>query len=154
MSSLGKEILNALGIVAGILIPGTSKSTTSLTSTLQQELANWGGQAAKDLASKLALDTTMTGPAKVFAIAQALVETAVANGIKGDEKILFAVALDVAQAAYRSIVPNIETDIVALASAFTANPLVGVAAELVGSTVQALLTKWGGPSPTSAALAA
>lgn len=145
--SLGKDILHVLGVVAGILIPGASKSAANLTHTLQQDVADWGGAAAKDLAQKLSLDPSLTGAEKVFAIAKALVETARAKGIKADEDLLFAVLLDVAQAAYRATLPNIESGLVALAAAFSANPLVGVAAQLVGAEVEKLAEKWGGPEP-------
>jgi hypothetical protein len=86
-----------------------------------------------------------------FAIARALVETAEAKGIKADADILFAVLLDVAQAAYRATLPNFDSAIVAVAAAFSTNPLVGIIADLVGETVEALLQKWGGPSPASTA---
>jgi len=147
--SIGKDILRVLGIIAGIFIPGSSKDATNLTHTIQQEVADWAGVAAKDLASKLALDPTLTGAEKIFAITKALVETAIDKGVKADADLLFAVLLDVAQAAYRATLPNFTNDIVALAAAFSSNPLVGVAAELVGETVTGLLTKWGGPSSSS-----
>jgi ribonuclease PH len=91
----------------------------------------------------------MSGAEKVFAIARALVQTATEKGVKADADILFTVLLDVAQAAYRASLPNIEGAIVALAAAFTTNPLVGTVAELVGEEVQSLLTRWGSPSPAS-----
>jgi hypothetical protein len=78
----------------------------------------------------------MSGPQKVFAIVDALVATAGKDGFKGDLKVLGTVAVDIAQAAYRAAEPSFSSDIVALASALTANPLVAVAAELVGSVVQ------------------
>ncbi len=117
-------------------IPGASASTTNLTHTVQQELAKLYGAAATDLAKKLAVDIGMSGPNKVFAITKALVAAAQRDGFKGDLKILGDVALDVAQAAYRAIEPNIGSDTIALASALTANPLVAVAAELVAPAVQ------------------
>lgn len=152
--SLGKDIAKVLGIIAGIFIPGANKDATNLTHTIQQDVADWAGAAAKDLAAKLALDTTgMSGADKIWAIAKALVETAEAKGIKADADILFAVLLDVAQAAYRASLPNFETAIVAVAAAFSSNPLVGTIAELVGETVEALVEKWGGPSPSSTGIA-
>ena len=81
----------------------------------------------------------IVGSDKVFAIGKGIVATAEKDGFKGDLKILGDVVLDIAQAAYRAIEPNIGSDIVALASALTANPLVSVAAELVSPVVQAKL---------------
>lgn len=115
--SIGSTLKKVLGFVAGILIPGASESTTDLTHAIQQELATAFGQAAKELAQKLALDTTgMSGPDKVFAITRALIATAEAQGIKADLNIIGAVALDVAQAAFRATLPNLESGLVALAS--------------------------------------
>ena len=96
----------------------------------------------------------MTGAEKIFSIGKALVQTAIDKGVKADADVLFAVLLDVAQAAYRATLPNIETEIVAIASAFSANPLVGVVAQLVGSEVETLIEKWGGPSPSSTGVTA
>jgi hypothetical protein len=48
--SLGKEIAKVLGIIAGIFIPGSSKDANTLTHTIQQDVANWAGAAAQDLA--------------------------------------------------------------------------------------------------------
>jgi hypothetical protein len=102
MMRIGSTLKRVLGFVAGILIPGASAEVTDLTHTVQQEIADALGAAAADLAQKLKLDTTgMTGPQKVFAITLALVATAIEQGIKADEAILTAVALDLAQAAYR-----------------------------------------------------
>ncbi len=56
--------------------------------------------------------------------------------MKADADTIFSVVLDVAQAAYRATLSNIGSYIGAVAAAFSANPLVGVAAELVGETVQ------------------
>lgn len=137
--SLKSSLLHALGVVAGILIPGASASTTDLTHRVQQELADLYGAAAAKMAEELKLDTTgLSGPEKVFAINKALVATALRDGFKGDAKILGHVTLDIAQAAYRKTEPNIDSDIVALATSLTANPLVLVAAELVGNVVQKL----------------
>ena len=136
--SIGSELRSVLGIVLGILIPGTSASTTNLTTTIQNEIAKVYGEAATAMAKELSLDTTgMSGPDKVFAIVKALVATAEANGFKGDLKVFGDVAVDIAQAAYRASEPTFGSDIVALASALTANPLVTVAATLVGQVVQA-----------------
>jgi len=118
--SIGSTLKKVLGFVAGILIPGASKDTTDLTAAIQQELADAFGKAATDMAAKLALDTTgMTGAQKVFAITNALVATAESQGIKADVSIITAVALDVAQAAYRATLTNFESGLVALASAIT-----------------------------------
>ena len=118
--SIGSTLKKVLGFVAGILIPGASKDTTDLTAAIQQELADAFGKAATDMAAKLALDTTgMTGAQKVFAITNALVATAAAQGIKADVSIITAVALDVAQAAYRKTLTNFESGLVALASSIT-----------------------------------
>lgn len=153
--SLGKDIAKVLGIIVGIFIPGTNKDASNLTHTIQQDVADWAGAAAKDLAAKLALDTSsMSGADKIWAITKALVETAETKGVKADADILFAVLLDVAQAAYRASLPNFETAIVAVAAAFSSNPLVGTIAELVGETVEALVEKWGGPSPSSTGVTA
>ena len=118
--SIGSTLKKVLGFVAGILIPGTSADTTNLTAAIQQELADAFGQAATELAQKLALDTTgMSGPDKVFAITKALIATAESQGIKADVSIVTAVALDVAQAAYRATITNLESGLVALAAAIT-----------------------------------
>jgi hypothetical protein len=115
--SLSSTLNKVLSFVAGILIPGSSESTTDLTHAIQQELATAFGQAAKDLAEKLALDTTgMSGPDKVFAIVKALVATGEAQGIKADIDSIGAVALDVAQAAYRTTLLNLGSGLIALAS--------------------------------------
>lgn len=135
--SIGSTLKHVLGIVAGILIPGASRTATDLTHSVQQELADLYGEAAAKMAAELKLDTTsMSGPEKVFAITKAIIATTVRDGFKGDLKILGDVALDVAQAAYRKAEPNFETAIVALATSLSANPLVMVAAELVGGAVQ------------------
>jgi len=135
--SIGSELKNVLGIVLGILIPGASTSATNLTTTIQNELAKVYGTAATAMAAQLKLDTTgMSGPDKVFAIVKALVATAEADGFKGDLTVLGDVMVDLAQAAYRASEPTFGSDIVALASALTANPLVTIAAELVGQVVQ------------------
>ena len=135
--SIGSTLKHALGIVEGILIPGASAHTTNLVHAVQEELAKLYGEAAAKLAAELQLDTTgMTGEQKLFAIGDAIVATALRDGIKADAKILKDVALDVAQAAYRSIEPNIGSDIIALAAAISANPLVTVAAELVAPVAQ------------------
>lgn len=140
--SIGSTLKHVLGIVAGILIPGASTSTTDLTHSVQQEIADLFGAAAKDLAAKLALDTTgMSGPDKVFAIVKALVAAAEAQGFKGDLKILGDVVVDVAQAAYRASEPSFGADIIALAAALSANPLVAIGAELVAPVVQAAADK-------------
>ena len=151
--SIGSTLEKVLGFIAGILIPGASADTTSLIHSIQQDVADWAGAAAKDLAAKLSVDPTMTGAEKIFAVTTALVQTAISKGIKADEDVLFSVLLDVAQAAYRATVPTIAADIVALASTLTANPLVGTIAELVGDEVQKLVTQWGGPSPSSTGIA-
>ena len=118
--SIGSTLKKVLGFVAGILIPGASADTTDLTAAIQQELADAFGKAATDMAAKLALDTTgMTGAQKVFAITNALVATAESQGIKADVSIVTAVALDVAQAAYRATITNLESGLVALAAAIT-----------------------------------
>jgi hypothetical protein len=118
--SIGSTLKKVLGFVAGILIPGTSEDTTNLTAAIQQELATAFGQAATEMAQKLAVDTTgMSGPDKVFAITKALIATAESQGIKADVSIITAVALDVAQAAYRATLTNFESGLVALASAIT-----------------------------------
>ena len=123
--------------------------------TIQQDVANWAGVAAKDLAAKLALDVTgMSGADKVWAITKALVETAIAKGVKADADVLFSVLLDVAQAAYRASEPNFENAIVGLAAAFSSNPLVGTITELVGETVQALADRQAAKSSTQVAQAA
>ncbi|WP_242140887.1 hypothetical protein [Sphingomonas sp. TREG-RG-20F-R18-01] len=135
--SIGSTLKHILGFVAGILIPGASQDTTTLTHSVQQHLADLYGAAAAKMAAELKLDTTgMSGPDKVFAITKALVATAQRDGFKGDLTVLGHVAVDIAQSAFRSIEPNIGADIVALASALTANPLVNVAAELVGGIAQ------------------
>lgn len=135
--SLKSTFLHAIGAIAGILIPGASASTTQLTHSVQQHLADLYGEAARDMAARLKLDTTgMSGPDKVFAITKALVATAQRDGFKGDVKVLGDVCLDIAQAAYRASEPNIGAAIVALASALSANPLVRLAAGLVGDVAQ------------------
>jgi len=118
--NVASTLKKVLGFVAGILIPGASADTTDLTAAIQQELADAFGKAATDMAAKLALDTTgMTGAQKVFAITNALVATAESQGIKADVSIVTAVALDVAQAAYRATITNLESGLVALAAAIT-----------------------------------
>lgn len=137
--SLKSTLGHVLGLVIGILIPGADAKTVDLTTSIQQEIANLYGQAAADMAEKLKLDTTgMSGPDKVFAIAKALVATAQRDGFKGDVSLLGTVVLDVAQAAYRKTLPTIGTDIVALAHELSSNPLVLVAATLVGEEIDHL----------------
>ncbi|MDH7640528.1 hypothetical protein [Sphingomonas oryzagri] len=137
--SVASTLKKVLGFVAGILIPGTSEGTTDLTHAIQQELATAFGQAAKDLAAKLSIDTTgMSGPDKVFAITKALIATAEAQGIKADINIIGAVALDVAQAAYRATLPNLESGLVALASAIESAGGLKLAATLVVDGIEAL----------------
>ena len=136
--SLGSTLSHVLGVVLGVLIPGASKSTTNLTTEVQNELAAVFGEAAADLAEKLKLDTTgMSGADKVFAIKDAMVEAAKAQGFKGDVKLLGTVLLDVAQAAYRKVEPEIGNGIIALAAALTANPLVTVGVDALAAFVQA-----------------
>lgn len=135
--SIGITLKHVLGIVAGILIPGASRTATDLTHSFQPELADLYGAAAAKMADELKLDTTgMSAPEKVFAITKARVATAERDGFKGDLKILGDVALDVAQAAYRKAEPGFETALVTLATSLSANPLVLVAAELVAGVVQ------------------
>jgi hypothetical protein len=135
--SIGSTLTHALGIVLSILIPGTSTKDADLTHVVQQDLAKLYGVAARDMAQELKLDTTgMSGPDKVFAITKAIVETHVAAGFKGDVQILEAVALDVAQTAYRASLSNFGAAIVALAAGFSTNPIVAVAASLIGSEAQ------------------
>ena len=138
--SLGSTIGHVLGIVAGFLIPGANKGTANLTAAVQQELADKMGDAATDLAERLKTDTTgMTGMQKVFAISNAMIEEAKSQGFKGDVKILEAVALDVAQAAYRkSIEPEIAAGITAIAAALHASPLVMVGVGILAQYVQGL----------------
>ena len=135
--SVGSTLKHVLGIVAGILIPGASADTTNLTHSIQQKLADLYGEAARKMAEALKLDTTgMSGPDKIFAITKAIVATARQDGFAGDVMLLETVALDVAQSAYRASEPNIGAAIVALAHALTSNPLINVAAQLVGDVVQ------------------
>lgn len=146
--SIGSTLKHVLGFIAGILIPGASTTTTNLTHSVQQHLADLYGAAAAKMAADLKVDTSgMSGMDKIFAITKALVDTAVRDGFKGDLKVLGDVMLDVAQSAYRSIEPSIGADIVALASALSANPLVVTAATLVGDLVQSQLDSipWGAP---------
>lgn len=134
--SIGSTLKHVLGFVAGILIPGASEKTTNLTHSIQQHIADLYGPAAAAMAKELKLDTSLTGARKVFAIRDALVATAKRDGFKGDVKVFGHLALDVAQAAFLKEEPNIGADIVALASALTANPLVLVATNLVSEVVQ------------------
>jgi hypothetical protein len=137
--SLGSTLKKVLGFVAGILIPGGSESTTDLTHAIQQELANAFGQAAKELAAKLAVDTTgMSGPDKVFAITKALIATAEAQGVKADINIIGAVALDVAQAAYRATLANLESGLIALASSIESAGGLKVVTTLVIDGIEAV----------------
>lgn len=137
--SIASTLKKVLGFVAGILIPGASADTTSLTHAIQQEIADAFGMAATDLAQKLALDTTgMTGSQKVFAIVDALVATAAAQGIKADVAIIEAVALDVAQAAYRATLTNLESGLVALAASITSAGGLKVVTTLVIDGIEAL----------------
>ena len=137
--SLGSTLGHVLGIAIGILIPGADKGTTNLTTSIQQEVARLYGAAAADMAERLKTDTTgMTGPQKVFAIAGAIRDTAKRDGFKGDLDLFETVVLDVAQAAYRKTLPNIGTAIVTLASELSSNPLVLVAARLVGDEADKL----------------
>ncbi|WBO21991.1 hypothetical protein [Sphingomonas abietis] len=137
--SIASTLKKALGFIAGILIPGASASTTDLTHAIQQEIADAFGTAATELAQKLALDTTgMTGSQKVFAIVDALVATAVAQGIKADVAIIEAVALDVAQAAYRATLKNLESGLVALAASITSAGGLKVVTTLVVDGIEAL----------------
>lgn len=137
--NVGSALKKVLGFVAGILIPGASADTTDLTHEIQQEIANAFGTAAKELAEKLALDTTgMTGSQKVFAIVDALVATAAAQGIKADAQIIEAVALDVAQAAYRATLTNLESGLIALASSITASGGLKTVTTLVIDGIEAL----------------
>ena len=61
----------------------------------------------------------MSGPDKVFAITNALIATAEAQGIKADVSITTAVALDVAQAAYPATIASFESGLIPLAAAIT-----------------------------------
>ncbi len=140
--SLGSTLKHVLGLVEGFLIPGADKGTANLTGAVQQELANAFGEAARELAAKLKVDTTgMSGPDKVFAITKAMVEASKAQGFAGDLKILEDVALDVAQAAYRASEPGISAGIVALGATLTTNPLATVGVELLAGYVQQLADK-------------
>lgn len=130
--SIGSTLKSVFGFIAGILIPGTSSATANLVHSIQQELADLYGQAATELAAKLAVDTTgMSGPDKVFAILKALVATAKRDGFEGDEKILGDTLLDLAQTAYRASLPTIENDVLALAKSLATTPLVKKAEGLV-----------------------
>lgn len=150
--SLKSALLTAIGAIAGILIPGASASTTELTHSIQQHLADVYGEAAAKLAAELALDTTgMTGPEKVFAITERLVATAVSQGFKGDLKVLGDVALPIAQAAYLKTVSTIGADIIALASAFHAGPVLTAVVELAAPLVQKAVDKLAPASLTAAA---
>jgi hypothetical protein len=140
--SIGSALKKVLGIVVGILIPGASPAVTNLTHTLQQQLADAFGTAAADLAAKLALDTTgMSGPEKVFAITKALIATAEAQGIKADAEIIGAIALDVAQAAYRKTLTNLESGLVALASEISSAGGLKVVSTLVVDGIKTLAAK-------------
>jgi hypothetical protein len=138
--SVASTLKKVLGFVAGILIPGASADATNLTAAIQQEMADAMGKAATEMAQKLALDTTgMTGAQKVFAITNALVATAEAQGIKADVSIITAVALDVAQAAYRATLKNLESGLVALASAITSAGGLKVVTTLVVDAAEAAI---------------
>ena len=146
--SIGSTLKKVLGFVAGIRSPGASERTTDLTHATQQELATAFGQAAKELAEKLALDTTgMSGPDKVFAIVKALVATAEAQGIKADVNIITAVAVDVAQAAYRATLTNLECGLIALASSIESAGGLKLVTTLVIDGIEALAAPKPEPAP-------
>ena len=135
--SIKFALLHAVGVVAGILIPGASSATTDLTHSIQQHIADLYGEAAAKLATELKVDTTgMSGPDKVFAIVKGLVATAVSQGFKGDLVVLGRVVLPVAQAAFLKTEENIGADIVALASAIHAGPALTAVAELAAPVIQ------------------
>lgn len=134
--SLASTLAHIIGISTGILIPGADAKATSLTHSVQQEVAHVYGAAAVKLAADLKVNSTMTGPEKVFAIKDAIVATAKRDGFKGDLRVFGHVVLDVAQAAFRAAEKDFGSDIMTLATSLSSNPLVAVAAELVAPIVQ------------------
>lgn len=134
--SLKSTILHVLGTVAGILIPGASANAANMTHSIQQHFADLYGEAAADLADKLKVDTTLSGPEKIFAILKGLIDVAKNQGFKGDEKLLSAVLLDVAQAAYRKAEAIEEPALAALAVGLTGTPLAKIGVDLLLQFVQ------------------
>ena len=149
--SVGSVLKHALGFVAGILIPGASVTAVDVIHEVQQKLADLFGAAATKLAENLKLDTTgMSGPEKVFYIAKALVETAKAQGFKGDLALLETVALDVAQTAYRNSLPTIETDAIALLASLHLGPVMTVVESLILPVIEKKLEAAAPPAPALA----
>jgi len=144
--SIISALKHDLGIVEGILIPGASASTTNTTHAIQQQIANAYGTAIKTAVTELAPNTTLTGPAKAALIVETVAKDIITKGVKAELSTLKAIVLDVVQAAYRAVEPNIGSDIVAVAAAFSANPLVAVGAEVIGSVVQAAADKTVAPA--------
>jgi hypothetical protein len=150
------EIADTVTKSAAIPVSGKGTASfatrTNLTHSIQQNIADWAGAAATKRAAEVKLDTTgMSDPDKEFAIVSGLVKTAEANAFKGDLKIFGDVPVDVAEAAYRASEPNFGADIVALASALTANPLVGIAAEPIYEVVQKAADPAIAPAPVAQA---
>ena len=134
--SLKTTILHVLGSVAGILIPGASANSANMTHSIQQHFADLYGEAAADIAAKLKVDTTLSGPQKIFAILGGLVDVTKSQGFKGDEKLLGAVLLDVAQAAYRKAEEIEEPALASLAVGLTGTPLAKIGVDLLLQFVQ------------------
>ena len=136
--SISSELAHVLGIVRGLFIKGQSTQIVNITHAVEQSVADAFGPAAVAMAKQLASNTTMKGRDKQFAIGDAIVATAVQNGFKGDLATLKTAGLKVALTAYQAAEPNFGADIKALAMHLSANPFVGVVAELVGAEVQSL----------------
>ena len=135
--SIGSTLKHALGFIAGILIPGASEKAVNAIHAVQQHFAELFGEAATKLAETLKVDTTgMTGPDKVFYIVKALVETAKAQGFKGDLKVLETVLLDLAQTAYRNSLPSIEAEAVSLLTSIHAGPVLTAVGTLVLEAIE------------------
>lgn len=150
--SIISALKHDLGIVEGILIPGASVSTVNLTHSVQQAIATNYGPAISGAITTLATNATLSGPEKSLAIANTVANDIITKGVKAEFKTLRDTVVDIVQAAYRAIEPSIGADIVALASAFHAGPVLTEVAELAGPLVQQAVDKLA-PAPVAPAAA-
>ena len=138
---LFSAIKHDLGIVEGILIPGASASTTVTTHAIQQQIANAYGAAITKAVQDLAPNDNLTGPEKGIAIANAVTHDIIAKGFKAKFEHLRDIVVDVVQAAYRAIEPNIGSLVLGVAAALHAGPSLTTIAEIAAPLLQAEVDK-------------
>lgn len=130
-------IKHDLGIIEGILIPGASAATTATTHAIQQQVANAYGAAIGKAVQDLAPRTDLSGPQKGIVIANAVASDMVAKSFKGELEHLRDIVVDVVQAAYRAVEPNIGSIVLGVASALHLSGALETVVELAAPAFQA-----------------